>query len=279
MSATVVYVSNILPSFLFGARVAQSYARAPLQDFSRVAHFLGRLPVAEANRAPCGPRERAVAANSCGNHTVTVWARILRAALRWIPERGRRRRWHAPHQRVSLAAGAGLGPPRGPRLLVRSLPDSLYGWTMKLEKPVVVQQGELNQNAEFRPLKAELKRVTEERDMLKMYWSTPDWQVAGFPLRQNNVCVNVFGLFAQCVTAGHDGICAHQKAIKRSVIEDWFFSQALGMPVNGSVSSVNRGSQNGTSALICAQATTVASENGRYWSGQSFIDTHEPFSA
>lgn len=44
---------------------------------------------------------------------------------------------------------------------------SLYAWKTKLEKPEVVQQAELNQNAEIRRLKAELKRMTEERDILK----------------------------------------------------------------------------------------------------------------
>jgi transposase len=44
---------------------------------------------------------------------------------------------------------------------------SLYAWKTKFGKPDVVQQTELNQSAEVRRLKAELKRVTEERDILK----------------------------------------------------------------------------------------------------------------
>lgn len=44
---------------------------------------------------------------------------------------------------------------------------SLYAWKVKFEKPDVVQQAELNQNAEIRRLKSELKRMTEERDILK----------------------------------------------------------------------------------------------------------------
>jgi transposase len=44
---------------------------------------------------------------------------------------------------------------------------SLYTWKTKFGKPDVVQQTEVNQSAEVRRLKAELKRVTEERDILK----------------------------------------------------------------------------------------------------------------
>jgi len=44
---------------------------------------------------------------------------------------------------------------------------SLYAWKIKLDRPELVQQTELNQNAEIRRLKAELKRMTEERDILK----------------------------------------------------------------------------------------------------------------
>jgi len=46
-------------------------------------------------------------------------------------------------------------------------PHSLYAWKIKFDRPEVVQQAELNQNAEIRRLKAELKRMTEERDILK----------------------------------------------------------------------------------------------------------------
>jgi transposase len=44
---------------------------------------------------------------------------------------------------------------------------SLYGWIRKFGKPDVVQRAELDQSAEIRRLKAELRRVTEERDILK----------------------------------------------------------------------------------------------------------------
>lgn len=46
---------------------------------------------------------------------------------------------------------------------------SLYTWKLKFGRPDVVRQAELDQNAEVRRLKSELKRVTEERDILKMY--------------------------------------------------------------------------------------------------------------
>lgn len=44
---------------------------------------------------------------------------------------------------------------------------SLYAWKLKFGRPDVVRQAELDQSAEVRRLKAELKRVTEERDILK----------------------------------------------------------------------------------------------------------------
>jgi len=44
---------------------------------------------------------------------------------------------------------------------------SLYAWRRQLDKPAVVQRAEVDQNAEVRRLKAELRRVTEERDILK----------------------------------------------------------------------------------------------------------------
>lgn len=44
---------------------------------------------------------------------------------------------------------------------------SLYAWKTKFGKPDVVRRTELDQSAEVRRLKAELKRVTEERDILK----------------------------------------------------------------------------------------------------------------
>jgi transposase len=44
---------------------------------------------------------------------------------------------------------------------------SLYVWRRKFGKPGVVHRVELDQGAEVRRLKAELRRVTEERDILK----------------------------------------------------------------------------------------------------------------
>ncbi|WP_334001133.1 IS3 family transposase, partial [Burkholderia cepacia] len=44
---------------------------------------------------------------------------------------------------------------------------SLYAWKLKFGRPDVVRQAELDQSAEVRRLKAELKRVTEERDIPK----------------------------------------------------------------------------------------------------------------
>ena len=44
---------------------------------------------------------------------------------------------------------------------------SLYAWLRKFEKPGVVQRAELDQSAEIRRLKTELRRLTEERDILK----------------------------------------------------------------------------------------------------------------
>jgi transposase len=44
---------------------------------------------------------------------------------------------------------------------------SLYAWKAKFAKPDVVQRAESDQSTEMRRLKAELKRVTEERDILK----------------------------------------------------------------------------------------------------------------
>lgn len=46
-------------------------------------------------------------------------------------------------------------------------PYSLYSWKRKFEKSTVVQRAELDQHVEIRRLKTELKRVTEERDILK----------------------------------------------------------------------------------------------------------------
>ena len=44
---------------------------------------------------------------------------------------------------------------------------SLYGWIRKFGKPEVVQRAELDQSAEIRRLKSELRRVTEERGILE----------------------------------------------------------------------------------------------------------------
>ncbi|MCY0389992.1 IS3 family transposase [Robbsia sp. Bb-Pol-6] len=44
---------------------------------------------------------------------------------------------------------------------------SLYAWRARFEKPDVVRQAELDQSAEVRRLKTELKRMTEERDIPK----------------------------------------------------------------------------------------------------------------
>jgi len=44
---------------------------------------------------------------------------------------------------------------------------SLYGWKRQQGKGEVVRRVEQDQNAEGRRLKAELRRVTEERDILK----------------------------------------------------------------------------------------------------------------
>ena len=44
---------------------------------------------------------------------------------------------------------------------------SLYAWQKKLEKPSATRQAETDQAAELRRVKSELRRVTEERDILK----------------------------------------------------------------------------------------------------------------
>ena len=44
---------------------------------------------------------------------------------------------------------------------------SLYAWKRQFGKSDVVRRVEQDQNAEVRRLKAELRRVTEERDILK----------------------------------------------------------------------------------------------------------------
>lgn len=45
--------------------------------------------------------------------------------------------------------------------------DSLYAWIRKYSLPESERRDAKNQAAELRQLKAELKRVTEERDILK----------------------------------------------------------------------------------------------------------------
>lgn len=44
---------------------------------------------------------------------------------------------------------------------------SLYAWKSQFGKGEVLRRVELDQNAEVRRLKAELRRVTEERDIIK----------------------------------------------------------------------------------------------------------------
>ncbi|CBA16343.1 putative isxac3 transposase orfa (fragment) protein [Xanthomonas albilineans GPE PC73] len=44
---------------------------------------------------------------------------------------------------------------------------SLYAWLRRFGKPGVVQRAELDQSLEVRRLKAELRRVTQERDILE----------------------------------------------------------------------------------------------------------------
>ena len=55
---------------------------------------------------------------------------------------------------------------------------SLYAWKRQFGKGEVVRRVEQDQNAEVRRLKAELRRVTEERDILKNVWSASDLQAA-----------------------------------------------------------------------------------------------------
>jgi transposase len=45
--------------------------------------------------------------------------------------------------------------------------DSLYDWVKKYSLPPEQRQAQASQQEEMRRLKAELKRVTEERDILK----------------------------------------------------------------------------------------------------------------
>lgn len=45
--------------------------------------------------------------------------------------------------------------------------DSLYGWVRERRKSPQAQQASADQGAQIRRLQSELKRVTEERDILK----------------------------------------------------------------------------------------------------------------
>ena len=49
----------------------------------------------------------------------------------------------------------------------RRLQHSLYQWIKQQQKPAGQRQEQLSQAEELRRLKAELKRMTEERDILK----------------------------------------------------------------------------------------------------------------
>jgi transposase len=44
---------------------------------------------------------------------------------------------------------------------------SLYAWVRRFGKPAPAQRAEVEQSAEVRRLKLELRRITEERDILK----------------------------------------------------------------------------------------------------------------
>ncbi|RAA12201.1 hypothetical protein DOT66_05510, partial [Ralstonia pseudosolanacearum] len=68
-------------------------------------------------------------------------------------------------------------------------------------------QGQISQSDEVRRLKAELKRVTEERDILKNVWSAPVLQ-AVFANVRRTFCVNVSGLRLGTLVPGLDGIRA-----------------------------------------------------------------------
>ena len=55
---------------------------------------------------------------------------------------------------------------------------SLYQWRKSYGQPVEARQEQQNQSAEIRRLKAELKRVSEERDILKKaaaYFAKESW--------------------------------------------------------------------------------------------------------
>ena len=60
---------------------------------------------------------------------------------------------------------------------------SLYLWKRQFGKTDVVRRVEQDQNAEVRRLKAELRRVTEERDILKKVLRPSEWVAHGRPGR------------------------------------------------------------------------------------------------
>ena len=82
---------------------------------------------------------------------------------------------------------------------------SLYQWIKQRRQPVAEQQGQGSQSDEVRRLKAELKRVTEERDILKNVWSTPFCKLSLADVRRT-FCVNVSGLQLGTLVPGLDGI-------------------------------------------------------------------------
>ncbi|AZU56752.1 transposase [Ralstonia pseudosolanacearum] len=84
---------------------------------------------------------------------------------------------------------------------------SLYQWIKQRRQPVAQPQGQISQSDEVRRLKAELKRVTEERDILKNVWSAPVLQ-AVFANVRRTFCVNVSGLRLGTLVPGLDGIRA-----------------------------------------------------------------------
>ena len=75
---------------------------------------------------------------------------------------------------------------------------SLYQWLKRYDPRRIQPSEPADQQAEIRRLKAELKRVTEERDILKNVWSAPILQTA-FAHDRRTFCVNVFGLRLEAV--------------------------------------------------------------------------------
>lgn len=58
-------------------------------------------------------------------------------------------------------------PTREVALRLGVSPDALYAWVRARRKAPDVREAEIGQAAEVRRLQAELRRVTEERDILK----------------------------------------------------------------------------------------------------------------